>query len=296
MKAFAALIHREFIEHKGAFFLAPMVIIALMFIVLGLAYVSGRLDIEDYGIINALPLRIFEIGFLALSFGWWLYLLGGVVFYAADSFWADKRANAMLFWKSMPQSDFKILMSKLATATLLIPGLIFSAMLLSGVFVYVLVLVMASTTGSNVGFFISAAFWSYLNIAVSLLLVLAASMLWYLPFIAWVAGHAVAVGRWSIPLSILIPMVAVLIENVFFRGMGPDGGHIWNYLTHRLEFPQLEEGYGEEWFFSTQAFDASAFALDLIMRIDWLQVAIGAVFAFIVVYLASEYRRRTIDN
>jgi ABC-2 type transport system permease protein len=296
MKSFSALVHREFLEHKGAFFIAPMLIIALMFTVLALAYVTGRMEVEDYGLIGALPLRIFEVGFITLAFGWWLYLLGGVVFYAADSFWADRRNNAMLFWKSMPQTDFKVLMSKLATATVLIPGLIFAAMLLSGVFAYVLVLIMAGTTGGNVGFFIGAAAWSYLNIAVSLLLVLAATTLWYLPFIAWVGGHAVAVGRWSIPLSILIPMTAVLIENVFFRASGPDGGYIWNYLAYRLEFPNLEEGYSHDWFLSTRAFDAQAFAVDLILRIDWTQVAIGAVFAFVAVYLAAEYRRRTIDN
>ncbi len=64
----------------------------------------------------------FEFGFLALSALWMVYLMATLFFYFADAFSADSRNNAMLFWKSMPQSDFKILASKLTAGLHPVPG------------------------------------------------------------------------------------------------------------------------------------------------------------------------------
>lgn len=44
MKAFVALIHREFIEHRGAFFIAPLILVAVVFVLTVLAFSVDRLD------------------------------------------------------------------------------------------------------------------------------------------------------------------------------------------------------------------------------------------------------------
>ena len=58
---------------------------------------------------------------------WFVYLMVALFFYFADAFNADRRNNAMLFWKSMPQSDFKMLMSKMLAGMTILPALIFCA-------------------------------------------------------------------------------------------------------------------------------------------------------------------------
>ena len=56
---------------------------------------------------------VFDVGYAGIALLWFGYLLIALFFYFADAFSADRRNNAMLFWKSMPQGDFKILLSKL---------------------------------------------------------------------------------------------------------------------------------------------------------------------------------------
>ncbi|KKB06934.1 hypothetical protein VE25_19945 [Devosia geojensis] len=296
MKAFFALVHRELLEHRGAFLIAPLALIGILFSMLVLAYVTGRLNFELAGMARPLPIRVFEIGFLGFAVAWWLYLLGVLFFYCADGFAADKRNNSMLFWKSMPQSDLKILLAKFGAATTLFPGLVYAAALACGVLAYILTLIMVSATGGNLGVFMSGAFMSYLSIAGGILVALAASILWFAPFLAWVGALSTAVGRWSVPLAVLVPALAVAIENMYVRGPSPEGGWIWSYLTYRLDFPVDREGYLQAWFLSGARFDAYRFSLDLIDRMDWVQVLIGLAFAFAAIFVASEYRRRTIDN
>jgi ABC-2 type transport system permease protein len=45
-----------------------------------------------------------------------------------------------------------------------------------------------------------------------------------------------------------------------------------------------------------QAFNPALFITDFLQKFDWVQVGIGAVFALVVLYLASEYRRRAPAN
>ena len=67
----------------------------------------------------------FEVGFLGMGALWFVYLMAALFFYYADAFNADRRNNAMFFWKSMPLSDFKILSSKMLAGLTIFPALIF---------------------------------------------------------------------------------------------------------------------------------------------------------------------------
>ena len=117
MKAFTALVHRELIEHRGAFLIGPLLLVAVLFGATILAFTVGRVDARFSGaMLTVAPLRIYEMGFLGFGVGWSFYLMATLFFYAADGFAADKRNNAMLFWKSMPVGDFRMLLSKLTAA------------------------------------------------------------------------------------------------------------------------------------------------------------------------------------
>lgn len=292
MKAFIALIHREYLEHRGAFLIAPMVLVALVFGPAILALIFGRLDARFSGLMfSAAPMRIYETGFLAFGMGWGFYLLGTLFFYCADGFSADRRNNAMLFWKSMPVSDFKILLAKFAATLTIFPGLIYLATLVSGALFVLTAIATAAFSGGDVGLLFGGIAGMYGQIALTLLVTLAVGLLWYLPFIALVGAMAVLVGRWAIPLSLLLPAILSVLEWAVFGGIHPFSTRVWNYLTYRVDF-QVTEGYFDSWLTQAEPFSFVAYATDLIARIDWTQVLIGAVFALVVLYLASEYRRR----
>ncbi|MET3927210.1 hypothetical protein [Devosia sp. 2618] len=295
MKAFTALVHRELIEHRGAFLLGPLILVGILFGATILAFTVGRVDARFSGqIFTVAPLRVFEVGFLGFGLGWSLYLISALFFYCADGFAADKRNNAMLFWKSMPVSDFKMLLSKLAAALTILPGVVYGVALLSGVLLFGVAFITMLINGTGSMTMLGTIAGIYGQVALSLLVVLAAGLLWYLPFMALVGAMATVIGRWAIPVSLLVPAIVSTLEWVTLGGLHPFATNTWRFIEYRGALP--ETPYLEHWFTSDQAFSSVAFASDLIGHMDWTQIGIGIVFGIAVLYLASEYRRRVNDN
>ena len=306
MRTMTALIKREYLEHKGAFLYAPAVLFGLftLAMVSALAFNKVRLpvDVETHS-----TLKIFEVAFLGTGWMWFIYLMVTLFFYYADAFNADRRNNAMLFWKSMPVSDFTVLASKMLTGLTLFPMVIFAMIIATGLVLYgtttaaVIALPMLDVPG------VAEMLGSAVQVIAFSLTYLVLGLLWYAPFFAWVGVLSTVVGRWSIPLAFLIPGLAVLGENLIFRGLsgvigdflmpgsGPRGGYILSYLHERSEFGP-DGRLMRSWFGAEQPFDALANIADLVASIDWAQMAAGLIFAGIVVYLASEYRRRVVQT
>ena len=295
MKAFIALIHREFIEHRGAFLYGPLVLVAVLFGATILAFTVGRVDVRFSGqLFTVAPLRVYEVGFLAFGIGWSLYLISTLFFYSADGFAADKRNNAMLFWKSMPVSDFKILLSKLAAALTILPGVVYGVALLSGVLLFGVAFATTLINGSGSMAFLGTIVGIYGHVALAILSLLVCGLLWYLPFVALVGAIATVVGRWAIPIAALLPALASTLEWVTLGGFHPFATNVWRFIERRMALPKTP--YAEAWLVSSAPFDGQAFAMDLIAGTDWLQVGFGAIFAVVVLFIASEYRRRVNNN
>lgn len=307
MKAFIALVHREFIEHRGAFFIGPALLLAVLFAITILAFTVGRVDVHLSGaLLTVVPLIVYEIGFFGLGFAWSLYLAVTLFFYCADGFAADKRNNSMLFWKSMPVSDFRILLSKMTAALTILPGVVFAIALLSAVLLFGVAFVTMSINGTASMAALGAITGIYFQVALALFVALVASLLWYLPFMALVGAIAAAVGRWAIPIALLLPTLISTLEWVTLGGLHPFATNTWRFLQYRLAPPQTP--YADNWFGALEnvdglassgsigRFDGTAFASDLLVGLDWTQVGLGIVFAIAVIYIASEYRRRVNDN
>lgn len=296
MKAFTALVHRELIEHKGAFLYGPLVLVAVLFGATVLAFTAGRVNARFSGaILTVAPLRVYEVGFLAFGLAWCVYLLITLFFYAADGFAADKRNNSMLFWKSMPVSDFRMLLAKLTAALTILPGTVYAIALLSGVLLFGVAFTTTLVIGTGGFGTLANIFGIYGNVALAILATMAYGLLWYLPHIAVVGALATAIGRWAIPVSLVVPATAAILEWVTLGGRQPFTTHTWNYLLYRSSFP-VEHGYVNTWFRGAEPFSGLTFVQDVINRADWMQVGIGAVVAVIAMLLASEYRRRVNDN
>lgn len=295
MKAFAALVHRELIEHRGAFLIGPLLLVAVLFGATILAFTVGRVDARFSGaIFTVAPLRVFEVGFLSFGLGWALYMISVLFFYCADGFAADKRNNAMLFWKSMPVSDFKVLLSKLAAGLTILPGTVYAVALLSGVLLFGVAFTTMLINGTATLATLGSIVGIYGHVALAILVVIACGLLWYLPAMALVGAMATAIGRWAIPVSLLLPALVSTLEWVTLGGLHPFATHTWRFIEYRAALPSTP--YMEAWFTSDEPFSGLAFAIDLIAGMDWLQVGLGAVFAVVVILVASEYRRRVNDN
>ncbi|MCW5722383.1 MAG: hypothetical protein KIS86_14685 [Devosia sp.] len=295
MKAFSALIHREFIEHRGAFLIGPLILVALLFGATILAFTVGRVDARFSGAIFTLaPLRVYEVGFLGFGLGWLLYLISVLIFYCADGFAADKRDNAMLFWKSMPISDFRMLLSKLVAALTILPGTVYGVALLSGFLLFGVAFTTMMITGTASWGSLGNIAGVYVQVAFAILVTLVCGLLWYLPFMGVAGALATALGRWALPVSALLPALVSVLEWVTLGGLHPFDTNSWRYLEWRLAPPSTD--YLDTLFVTDAPFNALTYAMTLIDQMDWLQVGLGAGLALAAIYIASEYRRRAAAN
>lgn len=293
MRAMTALIKREYLEHRGAFFYAPGILLVIVGVAAIFAVLTGSGDIEFPGRRIPTGAQFYEVG-VASVFGLWsIYLLIGLFFYYADSFSADRRDNALLFWKSMPQSDLKVLTSKALSGITVFLGLIFCFALLTAILLYVILVLAAAEHPFVAAPAAAEAAASYAQMAIVGAVYLGLTLLWYAPGLAWVAGLSTLFRRWSIPLAFLIPGTVILLEYLnSIRGSGA-GRPIAAFLSWRLEGFPNETAAASSLIGGNQGAPFDLLRL-ILSDVDWLHMGIGLVFTAAVVYLASEYRRRRI--
>ena len=297
MKALTALIKREYLEHRGAFLYAPAVLVLILAVIvfsgigLGRFHPQGWDDDGSVGVVSGA--KGFEFGFIGLSVMWMFYLLVALFFYFANAFSADARNNSMLFWKSMPQSDFKILASKMLAGFTVFPALILAALALSSVVIFIAVVIMLVTVPGLIASDPAAFLASGINVLLFDIGYLVLALLWYSPFFAWVGMLSTLFRRWSIPLAFLIPGLVGLAENLMFRNVfsAPDAGFVLHYLRNRMNFALGREDVVAA-LIKDGPFDALGLYGRLLAQVDWGQLVGGVAVAFVLVYIASEYRRR----
>lgn len=295
MTAFLALMRREFLEHKGTFLIAPTVMTVLFMLMQLGAFASGRYhlgELQGEGLF-AVPVMAYAFFYLTGTMVWSFYLVLASAFYFANAFAADGRNNSMLFWKSMPQSDLAILGAKTAAGVVTFPLIILGFVLFTGIFTYVTLLLAQNAVPLLVlpdfGVMAMTFVQTSLFAAGALLLL----VLWYVPFYAWIGGLGSAMGRWAIPIAFLVPALLVVAENLFNPSFS--GGRIANYLRTRVEFAADHDFVMQE-MMGRQSVDGIALLGTLVGRINWVDMTTGWAFAGLVIYLASEYRRRVLGN
>jgi ABC-2 type transport system permease protein len=265
-------------------------------VLLGLAGLSAlaldRIDLADK--VPFLPaLKMFEMGYLMLLALWMAYLAVSLFFFFGDAFSADRRNNAMLFWKSMPVTDLKVLASKALAGLVMFPLMVFVIGMVAGLIWFLMLNITMYLVPGLLVLSPGEALVSFVQISLFGVAYYGLSLLWYAPFFAWVGGLSTVFGRWSLPLAFVIPGLLIAVENIVQFGAGPRFGYIWNYIASRFDF-----GFNEAdivlMTYGNGGFDPWLHLGRLTGRIDWTQMGIGIAFAVLVIWLASEYRRRRI--
>ncbi|HEX4298404.1 MAG TPA: hypothetical protein VHZ56_10310 [Devosia sp.] len=293
LRSWRALFVREYLEHRIAFLYFPGGIIVLLALSALSAVSVNRLHVFSQFLVPE-GLKVFEIGYLVLLALWFAYLAVTLFFYFGDAFSADRRNNAMFFWKSMPVSDLRILVSKLLAGIVMFPLIILCVAAITGLLHYGAVNLAHLQLPGLIPPPPIAALTSFAELTGFALVYLAVAMLWYVPFLAWVGGLSTIFGRWSLPLAFVIPGLVAVVENIVFFGNGPRGGYVWGYLSRRWSFGLADADYAQM-VVSPTPFDAPTYISRLFAETDWLSVVTGLVFAALVIWLASQYRRRRIS-
>ena len=248
MNQFLILVKREFWEHSNTFLVLPAIVSGFMVFVMvsmfvavdvgGLkAHVSLDTDTDsevyefnsdNFSMDDAIGIMYSKLPhmseteransldrvFLGLAAPFYLVLSLVVFFYLVDSLYADRRDRSILFWKSMPVSDFSTVGVKMFTALIAVP--VVYLVCLSLVQLVLLLVAVLAATGHDV------AIWDHLLVPSDMIgrwfrmigfIVIDA--LWSLPFYGWVI--LVSAFATSVPLAWImgIPIAIYIIEIIF---------------------------------------------------------------------------------
>lgn len=279
-RPFLTLVRRELWEH-GSLVWAPLAM-ALMIIVVSLVsgMVKGSVDF-DLGEDRPLPelfgdaekqRGIFTLVMAGLVLPQLLVAFVVVFFYLLDCLFTERRDRSILFWKSLPVSDAKTVLSKLFVALVAVPLWSWALSLVVGLVVFGVVAAQVSgTPAAGLGTWHGG---TWLTVQAAMLGKLAIGVLWYLPVAGWLLLVSVLAKRAPFLWATLPFLVLSLAERIAL------GSNVVGALVAQRLF-----GFREE------VSLMSEFPL-LASPGLWIGVAVGAA----LVYAAIRVRRRSDDS
>jgi ABC-2 type transport system permease protein len=242
---FKLLLKREFWEHKGGFFWAPVITGAVALIFTGLAAIGGSVLRRQHG-------NQFEFGNAtsdeiarALGGAGDVALLGGILltmlvlgvvvfFYSLGSLYDDRKDRSILFWKSLPVSDASTVASKAVWALAIAPVLSVVAGIALGLSLWVITALTTSVNGlpgASGVFTHSHPFQVVANVVAMLPLY----SLWALPAVGWLMLCSAAVRTKPFLWAVIVPVLGCALISFanLVLGFGFDVSPIWYAVAYR---------------------------------------------------------------
>jgi len=256
MNTFKWLLKREYWEHRGGFFWAPIVTGAIFLLLSVMAIIAGetvRRSVDDGG--ETLTMNGVELSQLTQTLGpkeqqelaggldlgmllagsWPFIVLAFVVFfYCLGALYDERKDRSILFWKSLPLSDGQTVLSKLASALVMAPLIATVAAVATGLGFLVILSVYAMFHGGNpIDLIWGPA--SPLTVAFHLVAALPVYVMWALPTVGWL----LLVSAWarSKPFlwALLVPVFAGVLVSWFgvMKLFGMNAGWFWQHVVGR---------------------------------------------------------------
>ena len=324
------LLKREFWEHKGGFFWAPLVAggISLVLTILGIifgeiaarrAMADGNLMIDGEVIINGLdlgaltgrlgPKEMAELSQgidLSLFFasGWPFIVLGFVVFfYCLGALYDDRKDRSVLFWKSLPVSDRDTVVSKGISALLVAPILALAASLITMVgFMLILSVVVLLHGGNPI-----TLLWgpgNPLSVVGAFLIGIPVYALWALPTAGWLLLCSAWARSKPFLWAIMIPVFSGILVSWFdlTKLFNMDSSWYWKHIVGRAllgTFPGSDLLYQDAFDQGSGDVHATLHQLSATSALNTLaspELWIGAVAGLVMIYGAIRLRRWRDDN
>ena len=198
IKNYPILVKREFWEHRGAFIKAPIIIGIVMLVLTVLLYMTGRVFMVRNGNVEHMNSGLSELANLSqdkLQFFWDSMFIGSaqmflitmffvLFFYILGSLFDDRKDGSILFWKSLPISDFETVISKIITAIIFVPLVYVVIFMLFMLSYLVLSSILLLISGLNP----IELIWQPIHLFKGFLIMLSGAtvqMLWALPIYGW---------------------------------------------------------------------------------------------------------------
>ena len=319
------LLKREFWEHKGGFFWAPLVAggISLLLTILGIivgeitarrAMQDGKLMIDGDVVINGLDLGALtgrlgpddmqKLGqgidlSLFLASSWPFIVLGFVVFfYCLGALYDDRKDRSVLFWKSLPISDRDTVVSKGISALLVAPLLALAASLVTMIgFMLVLSVVVLLHGGNPI-----TLLWgpgSPLSVVGAFLIGIPVYALWALPTAGWLLLCSAWARSKPFLWAIMIPVFSGIFVSWFdlTKLFHLDSSWYWAHVVGRMllgTFPGIDLAYNDNLGKDVGDFDGALHQISATTALQSLstpEIWIGAIAGLVMIYGAIRLRR-----
>lgn len=247
------LIKREFWEHKGGFFWAPLITAGIYMLMAILATVMGHQAVshDPQGFHAGLaqmvhdasdPAKAREVSAgveVAFTMFASLPLIVGtfvVFFYCLGCLYDERKDKSILFWKSLPLSDRDSVLSKIASATLVAPAIATAVAIACALGLIVIASLFVLAHGQN-----PLPLWNLAGIAsacVNLIVAIPMTALWALPTIGWLMLCSAWSRRVPFLWATLVPIVGgiMLAISGLMRAFGSDDVWYWRNIVGRILF------------------------------------------------------------
>lgn len=252
MNTFPTLLKREFWEHKGGFFWAPLVasgafLTLTMMLIISAEVVGNKSGVQIAGIhldsltktlgpeaLSHLGIAIDTVFFMASS--WAFVTLAFVVFfYCLGSLFDERKDRSVLFWKSLPISDRDTVLSKVASALVIAPAIATATGIIAGFGFLVLLSALVMFHGGN-AFTLIWGPASPLNVAFALLVALPVYVVWALPTVGWLLLCSAWAKSKPFLWAIVIPVLSGVLVSWFdvMQMFSLNSGWYWSHVVARL--------------------------------------------------------------
>ena len=309
--SFVALVKREVIENKNSFIKVPVILLGIAILVmfaslLGLTNKDVMSDLirhsdGAYNIGTGLAKAQEELEpgqlSLVLTMGYWgfsfvpMMVLPFIVFFSLlGSLYEERRDRTILFWKSMPVSDWQEVLAKLVAAVFIAPllvlGVMIAGQLLTALFFSVTSLVQGGP------FFAAWPLGDMISSWIGFVLFYSLQMLWMLPLFAWLLLASAYASRMPFMYAVLPPALVILIQGVFF-----DSTQFAEWLGYRLSPLNMMNNLDvhlNSWRDVSLAFHLSTFGKALLNSLSSGNFWFGLAIAAGLIYGAVELRKRAV--
>ncbi|MEJ5207056.1 ABC transporter permease [Denitratimonas sp. CY0512] len=245
-RKFGWLLRREFWENRGGFFWAPVIAgivicaLSLLGALAGSLHLSGIDKPENLNAAMSSDEFARQMGFigdggLLAGVGIVVLVLGFVVFfYCLGALYDDRRDRSILFWKSLPVSDWLTVLSKLAWALLLAPVLAIGIGLAIGA---CLLLISALTMAINGMDGSWAMIWHShpIRVTFNALSIVPVYAAWSLPTVGWLMLCSAFARSKPFLWAVLVPVLSATLLSWMgaLPGISMPHGSIWYTLVYR---------------------------------------------------------------
>ena len=260
---FKLLLKREFWEHKGGFFWAPVIaggislVLTLMAIIVGLvaarrAADAGHLELDGINVsgldlgqltqqMSPQDMAEFANGInlsLVLGSSWPFIVLAFVVFfYSLGALYDERKDRSVLFWKSLPLSDTETVLSKVASAVLVAPAIAVGAALVT-MFAFLLLISVVALLHNGSPMTLIWGPGSPLSVALQLVASIPVYALWALPTVGWLLLCSAWARSKPFLWAIMIPLFAGIFVTWFdlMQVFDLESSWFWKNVVARILF------------------------------------------------------------